>query len=50
MYKVYACIGSVQLELIQFKKQEDAERFCEERNYCFKDENDFEWNMVIFAK
>lgn len=48
MFTVCACIGLFRQDLCSFEKLEDAEQFCEERNYIFIDENDFEWNMKIF--
>lgn len=45
LYNVYIEAGSVRYTMMESVSLYEAKKFCEENNWCFKDENDFVWDM-----
>ncbi len=45
LFNVYIGSGSTKYTLLENVSRHEAHRFCEDNQWCFKDENDFVWDM-----
>ncbi len=44
-YEVYLQAGTVRKHFSEFETEQEAINFCESHNWCWIDENEFEWSM-----
>ena len=45
LYNVYIYSQRTQITILSEVSEDEAQKFCEENQWCFKDENDFVWDM-----
>lgn len=45
LYDVYIYSQGMKITMLSEVSRYEAQKFCEENQWCFKDENDFVWEM-----